>query len=260
MRTKRLDEETLAAFSRLAITGNQLVIVDKLARPLYEKVNEALESLGGKWNRKVKAHLFEGDTFETLTGKIDALILTGTITKEMDAKKFYDFFETPKALAERLVQTADIRPWMRVLEPSAGRGAIAECIKRNYPDATLDVIEIQAVNQKTLLEKGFALTGSDFLAMGQVVPIYDRIVMNPPFSGQKDIDHVLHAHRTFLKPGGVLVSVMSQGVSFRGNNKSVEFRRYVGANGGEIVPLPEGTFEESGTGVNTVIVRIRKPE
>ena len=37
------------------------VIVQQLDRNDYVKVNKALEALGGKWNRKAKAHLFDED-------------------------------------------------------------------------------------------------------------------------------------------------------------------------------------------------------
>ncbi len=52
---------------------------------------------------------------------------------------------------------------------------------------------------------------------------FDRVVMNPPFERQQDIDHVSRA-AGMLKPGGRLVSVMSAGVTFRENNKTRWFR------------------------------------
>lgn len=255
MKTQKLDVEVLAVFSRLAVDGNSVRILDQLERPLYQKVNEALEALGGKWNRKRKGHVFETLDPKDMADKIDNAIVTGEV---VCGKKLYDFFETPRDVALRLIQIADIRDDSLVLEPSAGRGAIAECIREFHPKTRINVIEIQELHRKTLNDRGFEVIGDDFLATGQVVPLHDRIVMNPPFSGQKDIDHVMHAFETFLRPGGVLVSVMSQGVSFRGNNKSVNFRKFVGFNSGSICDLPAGSFKESGTGVNTVLVRMRK--
>ena len=86
-------------------------------------------------------------------------------------------------------------------------------------------------------------------------PIYDRVVMNPPFSRQADIMHVLHALQ-FLKPGGLLVSVMAASVTFRENKLTTDFRATVEARGGYIEPLPENSFKASGTGVNTVLAAI----
>jgi type I restriction-modification system DNA methylase subunit len=70
-----------------------------------------------------------------------------------------------------------------------------------------------------------------------------------------DIDHVMHAFK-FLKPGGKLVSVMSAGITFRQDRKAVAFREMLEAHNGQIIPLPEGSFKESGTGVNAVIVTV----
>src|SRR5690606_35025896 len=50
------------------------------------------------------------------------------------------FFPTPRELAERVVTEAEIIPpgrGQRILEPSAGSGAIAEVIRRRLPDAQL---------------------------------------------------------------------------------------------------------------------------
>jgi type I restriction-modification system DNA methylase subunit len=82
---------------------------------------------------------------------------------------------------------------------------------------------------------------------------FDRVVMNPPFAGQQDIDHVTHAFG-FLRPGGRLVAIMAAGVLFRENRKAVEFRALVDAADGTIEENDEGAFKVSGTGVRTVTV------
>jgi 16S rRNA G1207 methylase RsmC len=98
----------------------------------------------------------------------------------------------------------------------------------------------------------YRVIGSDFLSI-EPRQDYDRVVMNPPFENQQDIDHVLHALE-FLRPGGRLVSIMSAGVLFRQNKKTVEFREMID----EITALPEGSFKLSGTNVNTSMVVINK--
>ena len=81
--------------------------------------------------------------------------------------------------------------------------------------------------------------------------------MNPPFENLQDIDHVLHAFK-FLKPGGRLVAVMSPGPFFRKDRKCQDFREWFDSLGGEAVDLPEGSFKESGSGINTKLVVIDK--
>ena len=86
-------------------------------------------------------------------------------------------------------------------------------------------------------------------------PGYDRVVMNPPFAKQQDISHVEHALR-FLRPGGLLVSVMTVGVKERLNAKAERFRKIVADRGGDFIPLPADSFREAGTGVHAVLAVI----
>ncbi|MBV0881613.1 hypothetical protein KTQ42_20235 [Noviherbaspirillum sp. L7-7A] len=58
----------------------------------------------------------------------------------------------------------------------------------------------------------------------------DRILMNPLFARQADIDHVLHAW-SMLKEGGRLVAIMAASVTFRHNAKSVVFRHLITSHG-----------------------------
>lgn len=171
-----------------------------------------------------------------------------------------DFFPTPKALAERMVDEADIKPGMSVLEPSAGTGNIAEAIREGAPEAKLTVLEWAHSRRELLQEKGFDVApGTDFLKhQGS----YDRILMNPPFSKNQDIEHVMHAYR-LLKPGGKLLAIMSSHSSFANDKESQAFRAFLEKNGGQPEKLPEGTFNQAGllntTGVNAQLVELHKP-
>ena len=119
----------------------------------------------------------------------------------------------------------------------------------------VDCYELMDSNFASLVEaKIVCAWQQDFLTV-EPNPIYDRVVMNPPFDKQADIKHVMHALK-FLKPDGLLVSVMSAGVTFRDNKLTVDFRALIRERGGDIEALPDGSFKESGTGVNTVIVTI----
>lgn len=248
MKKLSLTNEVRGIISGLKIEANVVFLGDQLPRPLYLKVNEVLELLGGKWNRKQKGHVFSEDP----TDKIEDVLLTGEI---IDTKKTYDFFETPRDVVDEMLQRANIEDGMTVLEPSAGRGAIADNIRHKYPDNRLDCYELDPVNQKVLRENGLNVVGSDFLGHCNVK--YDRIIMNPPFSKQQDIVHVSHAY-AHLQTGGRLVAVMAAGITFRKNRRTVEFMEGVKKFHGEVFPLPEGSFKASGTGVNTVLVTLVK--
>ncbi|WP_433426213.1 DUF3560 domain-containing protein (plasmid) [Microtetraspora malaysiensis] len=165
-------------------------------------------------------------------------------------------FVSPPAVVERLMELAEIEPGMAVLEPSAGtgniaaaaveRGAVVDCVELDQGLANVLVERVPSVN---------CIRRQDFLDLERVEQeAYDRVVMNPPFSGGKDILHVTHALR-FLKPGGRLVAVMGAGIIFHQSKTAEKFRGLVEQRGGEFEPLPAGSFAPA-TGINTVVVVI----
>ncbi|HHX29409.1 MAG TPA: methyltransferase, partial [Firmicutes bacterium] len=168
------------------------------------------------------------------------------------------YFPTPKAVVDRMLEEADIEPGMKVLEPSAGKGNIADAIRQAVPKADLSVNEINPRLKEILDLKGYKAIDEDFLKMtGE----YDRIVMNPPFEQMQDADHVRHAY-DLLKPGGKLVSIMSHSPFFRSDKKAVAFREWFEEVGGTQEDLPAGSFQSSErpTGVATKLVVIEKTE
>lgn len=245
----KIESSVLDVLGNAATSGNGLVLKGELDRTMYVKVDKVLTLAGGKWNRKAKAHLFESDASDI----IDSLILTGEIT---DKKKEFDQFFSPKPVVARALELAEIENGMLAMEPSAGHGAIAIPMTEITP--RVDCVELEPINADILRRHGLNVVQADFMELPPEV-MYDRIVMNPPFSKQQDIKHVLHAYK-FLKPGGVLVSVMSAGVEFRTNRLTTEFRDLVKSTGGVIERLPEGSFLESGTGIHTAIAVLHKED
>lgn len=79
---------------------------------------------------------------------------------------------------------------------------------------------------------------------------YDRILMNPPFSDGRDIQHVQHAY-TLLKPGGRIVAIMGESAFTNQNKRATEFRAWLESVGGTEEKLDEGTFNDPSLPVNT---------
>jgi phospholipid N-methyltransferase len=230
---------------------------EQLDRKLYQDVNKTLEAMGGKWNRKAKGHTFAAP-HETVAAKFDEMLERGVYAPP--SKNGY--FPTPPSLVDRLIELAEIEPHYTVLEPSAGQGAIADRIRPLVDPRNLYLVEILSENLSVLHGKGYdypKLVPGDFLTTRFMPSGFDRVVMNPPFEKQADIDHVMHA-LGMLKAGGRLVSIMAAGVTFRDDRKAREFRSVVDVFGGTIETNPPGSFRESGTDVNTVTVVLDKPE
>jgi predicted RNA methylase len=249
----RIDNEVLNVLSQAKVNGAMLTLTGQLDRALYAKTNKVLEAAGGKWNRKAAAHVFDADA----AARIEDMLLTGSVEVPKDE---FNFFPSPPAIVARLLELADVQAGHQVLEPSAGRGNIA--IPLLDAGADLMAYELQESNVDALVKavathpkRGMAMVvQGDFLAV-EPTPLYDRVVMNPPFLRQSDIKHVQHALQ-FLKPSGLLVSVMAAGTRFRDNKLATDFRTLVETRGGRIEDCPEGSFKASGTMVSTVIVTI----
>jgi len=164
-------------------------------------------------------------------------------------------FPTPVDLAQRMADLAEIRPGDRVLEPSAGTGRLigamgGRMFGHNPECGEVLAIEINHSLTDTLRAQ-FPLTDvrcTDFLQCNGDIGTFDAVIMNPPFENAVDIKHITHA-MTMLKPGGRLVAICANGP--RQNEK---LKPLVESMGGIWEPLPAGTFAESGTGVNTVLL------
>lgn len=171
-----------------------------------------------------------------------------------------DFFPTPKPVATRMARMAGIEKGMRVLEPSAGNGHLADAARD--AGATVDAVEISDTLRKILEAKGHTIAGRDFNDYEPTEP-YDAVLMNPPFSDRRDAEHIQRAFG-MLKPGGRLVAIAGEGV-FNGSDKKAQaFRDWLDGLGAEIEALPESTFKGADlpaqTSANARMVIIEKAD
>ncbi len=98
--------------------------------------------------------------------------------------------------------------------------------------------------------------GSDFLVEYDGTK-YDKIIANPPFSKNQDIDHVYKMYDA-LKEGGTLVTITSTHWQRSTNKKESEFRKWLEERDYYMEELEAGTFKESGTNIVTLILKISK--
>lgn len=218
----KVSPESLEILSRATAVDCVLTLPDQLERKTYLAVTKVIEAAGGKWNRRERAHVFDGGAAEA----IEPILLTGKVTSK---KQEFEAFWTPPGLAKRLAQMAGVGPTSRVLEP----------------------LQAMAVGAGTVRVRDFTAmptpkSGKD---------LYDVVLMNPPFSRGKDIHHVRHA-ADFVSDAGRLVAVMSAGAAFRLDRLHSDFRVWLAGRGGTMEPLPAGSFKASGTDVNAVVVTI----
>jgi phospholipid N-methyltransferase len=182
------------------------------------------------------------------------------IKTELETKlrisKIDGFFPTPTNLINEMIDQLDIKENDQILEPSSGKGDILkELLKSECKNIT--GLEINyTLNEYIKKVIGFDnCLHSDFLNHDQN---YNKIIMNPPFEKQQDIDHINHAFK-LLKDGGRLVAICSESPFFRDNQKSIDFREMIDQYG-ESFKNDENTFKGGfvSTGVNTRIVILNK--
>jgi len=152
-----------------------------------------------------------------------------------------DFFPTPAHVAQRMARLAKIREGMRVLEPSAGNGNLADAAKAE--GGQVDVIEISSQLRDILTAKGYSVVDHDFDGFTPDKP-YDAILMNPPFSNRQDAAHIMRAFG-MLASGGTLAAIAGEGVFFGKDQKAVAFREWLDVHGADVEPLDAGTFQDN---------------
>jgi len=175
--------------------------------------------------------------------------------QELMRARIPGFFPTPRGVVDRMLAEARIQPGDKVLEPSAGSGAIAEAIRERHPKAKLELVEFNQSLRDLLKAKGFRPASErDFLVFARGKEgRYDAIVMNPPFERFRDAQHIARALE-LLAPGGRLVAIASGSFPTRADRMTADLRREIKRLGGTIEKLPSGSFKGAGTGVETVIV------
>lgn len=152
------------------------------------------------------------------------------------------FYPTPAKVIEEILYAVGIeerhgdRAPYRILEPSCGDGRILDAIQaRGHKAIGVEVDPSRAAEARA---KGHSVITGNFLEQPPE-PVFDRVVMNPPFYGRHYVKHVRHALR-FLKPNGTLVSVLPASAHYdHGEIKGLWH------------DLPVASFAESGTNIPT---------
>lgn len=214
------------------IENNVVFLPDvQLDRPLYMQVNKALQGAGGKWNKKAKGFVFSQDPSDVL-GRVKS-------GEKVNLKKEFQAFYTPDIVASEISKIVPKTGTPRVLEPSAGDGALVDAVLFQNPNAVIDMIEINDLAFNGLLEKytdksQLNFYKADFLGWAdhyaqndEFDPEYDIIVANPPFTKNQDIKHFM-AMYDLLKVGGTMSVIMSTGWIRNSTRVPTEFRKWLG--------------------------------
>jgi len=123
----------------------------------------------------------------------------------------FQFYPTPRALAEKALAKFKSHNYRRILEPQAGRGDLLTPLLdkwnhhySSHHPAKIDCIEIDLDNQAILRSKGLNVIDSDFLAYDGAA-MFSHVLMNPPFSSGDE--HLIKAFNLLVD--GELVAILN---------------------------------------------------
>ena len=211
--------------------------------------------------RLQKAGITDTDELAAAVECFDTLLQSAVIPPDPNAIRLRDMLYrakmyqkgdiqfTPPELAKELVALAGVRKDSRVLEPEAGIGNIADAAKEVTDH--VDCIERMTDFCEILKLKKHNVIGNDLLT-AETAPIYDAVVMNPPFSDE--CEHIKRAF-DFLRPGGSLVAVCSSSIQWKSTRKYEQFRDWLSEHTHSIDECG-AKFEM--TGVHTVVLVVDK--
>lgn len=211
--------------------------------------------------RLQKAGITDTDELAVAVECFDTLLQSAVIPPDPNAIRLRDMLYrakmyqkgdiqfTPPELAKELVALAGVRKDSRVLEPEAGIGNIADAAKEVTDH--VDCIERMTDFCEILKLKKHNVIGNDLLT-AETAPIYDAVVMNPPFS--EECEHIKRAF-DFLRPGGSLVAVCSSSIQWKSTRKYEQFRDWLSEHTHSI---DECAAKFEMTGVHTVVLVVDK--
>lgn len=254
--TTKISEEAIGVLRSITVGEDNIAKLNapQLDKKLYAEIKKVLTHLRGTWiGGKTQGFSFKFNPTETINKTVESGFMP------MDNATAY--FPTKQELVDDLLRVVDLDIDMGypfdILEPSAGGGAIASRAREKQPKASIDTVEFLDINQAILEEQGFAPFKGDFMHFNaDYEKNYDYVLMNPPFSLKGDnlayITHFNHAQK-MLKPHGVISAIVPTGFITNKTKKNQAFYNLI-ANNGDFYPLPKGSFKETGTMVDTVIV------
>ena len=239
-------------------TGNAIKLgFGKLDRNVYLQIKKIMEANGGKW----KGGRISGFVFGSGAASAETVyesLCSGNIENR---KKMFQYYPTPGDIADRMVEKLNIREDNvkagKVLEPSAGRGALIQAVHMKFPDIVIDAYEINPDCYQSLEQcRNVFIHKSDFLESPDD-EYYDYIIANPPFAKNADIRHFCKMY-SVLKPGGTMCCIVSSHALEVSGSEETEFKTWLYSLSPDIEKLPHGTFKESGTNICSYMITVTK--
>ena len=168
------------------------------------------------------------------------------------------FYPTPACVVECIRFRADLKPFQRVLEPSAGTGRLVNmAVAAGCKVTAIELDWNRAIRLRWRTWRAVEVWRADFLDVHfPPEKRFERVLMNPPFNPNLDVCHVLHAWDSALAGGGLLLAVVTPRYQRRKDGQSARLRHIIERHG-EVHPLPDN--RQHGATRRTVLLKLQAP-
>ena len=231
-----------------------------LLRPYFMEI-------GGHWSEAHQGFVFIKEvSTEIIKGAIQKANNKNPLSKEQIEREKLQAYFTPLEVSRRMQQLVHIYDNDIVLDPSAGTGNLVNDL--NVPKENIFLVEPNAEFCEFLRRSGYVnviqSTFEEALDRKMLPNNISKVLMNPPFSKQTDLKHILLAYE-LLNKGGTIVSIIGKNSLLErdiNNQKSSTLEAFVNtcksSKFHQIVNLEPASFEESGTICDTCMIILEK--
>ena len=223
--------------------------------------------IGGHWSQAHKSFVFIKEvTTRIIQEAIQKANNQFPLSKEQIEREKLQAYFTPLEISKKIQQSAHICDNDIVLDPSAGTGNLVNGL--NIPKENIFLVEPNPEFCEFLRRSGYVnviqSTFEEALDKKILPNNISKILMNPPFSKQSDLKHILLAYE-LLNKGGTLVSIIGKNSLLErdiNNQKSPTIENFISTSKSskfhQMINLEPASFEESGTICDTCMIILEK--
>lgn len=180
----------------------RVVFSERIDAKDFSAMKEIFKMLGGRYVNVNTGFVFNSPFAETKQA-LEALSRERDIGKKVNN---LNFFPTPKSVSNTMMDMLDnsfilSRERVRILEPSAGTGALIDALLERFEGTRMDIVLLEKDPLRSLmLRKKYhdvpfiTVKTTDFLEeTPQELGAFDVVLMNPPFEKYHWVTHLNHA-------------------------------------------------------------------
>lgn len=174
------------------------------------------------------------------------------IEVKVASSKIPGFYPTQdKRLHSEIINCAELKAGMLVLEPHGGQGDLIEAISREC-QVVIETGEINETLFKLLQLKGFNPMYHNFLEAKGLENRYDRVIGNPPWGAEFkpgiELKHIRKMYESAKPEIGKVITLVPSYLMRNQTTEYVEFQEWLEILEADIIELPKDCFAKNKIG------------